>query len=114
MSKKICRKEKGIKNVRYQYWVKHIEAWQRSDLTQEEYSQKVGINYGTFKWWRGQFKKNNSQFLPVRIIQEKEEDSVRSSEIEIRLPGSLSVIIKRDFEEDFLKRVIKSLGSCHV
>ena len=45
----------------------------------------------------------------MRIIPEK-----INSEIEIRLAGSLSVIVKKDFEEDLLRRVIKSLGGSRV
>ena len=109
MSQEICRRECDAKrNARYQNWSSHIKNWKESGLSQIEYCKRDDLKYGTFKAWACKFKEK-SEFLPVRIIPEK-----INSEIEIRLPGSLSVIVKRDFEEDLLKRVIKSLGGCHV
>ena len=106
----------SIKNekigVRREYWLKHVEEWKRSGLGQVEYCRKTGAKYERFKWWIRRLKKSD-KFLPVRIIFE-EKDTRGISEIEIKLRGSLSIIVKRDFEEDFLKRVIKSLEPYHV
>ncbi len=94
--------------VRREYWLTHVEEWKRSGLGEVEYCKRTGAKYERLKWWIYRDKKNN-QFLPVQIIPEK-----LSPEIEIRLPGSLSIIVKRDFEEDLLRRVIKSLGGYRV
>jgi hypothetical protein len=109
MSQEICRREwDAERNARHQSWSTHVKNWKESGLSQTEYCQRAEIKYGTFKAWACKFKEK-PEFLPVRIIPSK-----TTSEIEIRLPGCLSVIVKKDFEEDLLRRVIKSLGGCHV
>ena len=109
MSQEICRREWDTeRTARHQSWSTHVKNWKESGLSQAEYCQRADIKYGTFKTWVFKFKEK-PEFLPVRIIPAK-----INSEIEIRLPGSLSVIVKKDFEEDLLRRVIKSLGGCHV
>ncbi|HQS84976.1 MAG TPA: hypothetical protein PLY23_08815 [Alphaproteobacteria bacterium] len=108
MSEEIINIQNEKLEVRREYWLNHVEEWKRSGLGQVEYCRRTGAKYERLRWWIDRLKKNN-QFLPVRIIPEK-----INSEIEIRLPGSLSVIVKKDFEEDLLRRVIKSLGGYHV
>ena len=108
MSQEIINIQNEKLEVRREYWLNHVEEWKRSGLGQVEYCRRTGAKYERLRWWIDRLKKSN-QFLPVRIIPEK-----INPEIEIRLPGSLSVIVKRDFEEDLLRRVIKSLGGCHV
>ena len=109
MSQEICRRGwDAERNARHQNWSTHIKNWKESGLNQAEYCRRADIKYGTFKAWACKFKEK-PEFLPVRIIPEK-----INPEIEIRLSGSLSVIVKRDFEEDLLRRVIKSLGGRHV
>ena len=109
MSQEICRRDwNAERNERHQNWSAHVKNWKESGLSQAEYCQRAEIKYGTFKAWACKFKEK-PEFLPVRIIPAK-----INSEIEIRLLGSLSVVVKKDFEEDLLKRVIKSLGGWHV
>ncbi len=108
MSQEIINIQNEKLEIRREYWLNHVEEWKRSGLGQVEYCRRTGAKYERLKWWIDSLKKK-SEFLPVRIIPAK-----INSEIEIRLPGSLSVIVKKDFEEDLLRRVIKSLGGCHV
>ncbi len=97
MRQEIRRRERDAeRNARHQNWSTHVKNWKESGLSQAEYCQRADIKYGTFKTWVFKFKEN-PEFLPVRIIPAK-----INSEIEIRFAGSLSVIVKRDFEEDLL------------
>lgn len=92
------------------YWTNHVAAWEKSGLSLEEYSEKAEVPYGQLKWWAWNLMEKY-QFLSKSVKPEEKEEK---REIEIRLPGSLSIIVKKGFEEDLLKKVIKSLGGCHV
>ena len=107
MSQEIINIQNEKLEARRAYWIRQVEEWKKSGLGQVEYCKKTGVKYERLKWWICRDKKIG-QFLSVRVIPEK-----TNSEIEIRL-GSLRVIVKRDFEEDFLRRVIKSIGFYHV
>ncbi len=112
MNQKIINTKNEKIEVRREYWLKHVEEWKRRGLGQIEYCRRTGFKYERLKWWICRLKKSD-KFLPVRIIFE-EKCTREISEIEIKLRGSLSVIVKRNFEGDLLKRVIKSLESYHV
>ncbi|MGQ9427625.1 IS66 family insertion sequence element accessory protein TnpA, partial [Gilvimarinus sp. DZF01] len=34
------------------HWQRHVDAWQRSDLTQKAYCESQGISVATFGYWR--------------------------------------------------------------
>ena len=53
-------------------WIKHIQNWQDSDLTQKDYCQQHDLNYNSFVYWRGQIKqsKKSADFLarPKQVL----------------------------------------------
>ena len=111
MSPRIISEKDKEREKKREYWTKQIGEWKESGLSQTDYCQRVGVKYNNFKWWRWKLKKKG-QFLAVRVIPE-EKGLEKSSEIEIRI-GPLSVIAGVDFEEDLLRRVIKSLEDYHA
>lgn len=108
MSSQTRRNLKEDAEVRRQYWINHKDAWEKSGLSQVEYSRRVGVKYERFKWWMSRIKKKDI-FLPVRVIPEK-----INTGIEIRMGEFLRVVVQRDFEEEHLRRVVKSLREFHV
>lgn len=54
-------------------WVKHIEGWKKSGLTQPRYCERELISYETFKRWRQRLRSgavvrgSAPRFVPVRI-----------------------------------------------
>lgn len=34
------------------HWQRHVDAWQRSDLTQKAYCESQGVSVATFGYWR--------------------------------------------------------------
>jgi len=95
-----------------EHWLNQIRNWKESRLSKAEYCRRTGIRYGKFKWWEYRLKEKEL-FLPVRILSEKVPVE-RSCGIEIRGPGVFSIILKGDFEENLLKKALKSLESHDV
>jgi hypothetical protein len=63
-----------MKRVRGEvHWLKHIEGWKRSGLTQPRYCERESISYDTFKRWRGRLgpdrglRDGGPGFVPVRV-----------------------------------------------
>ena len=54
-------------------WLKHIEGWKKSGLTQPRYCQRESISYDTFKRWRQRLgpgrgvRGGDPGFVPVRV-----------------------------------------------
>lgn len=110
MTEEISDMEKRKIAEQKKYWTNHVEAWEESGLSLEEYAEKKEVPYGQLKWWAWNLMEKE-QFSEA-IIKAKEKEERR--EIEIRFSGTLSVIVKKGFEEDLLKKVIKSLGGYYV
>lgn len=66
-------------------WQRHIEGWQRSQLSQREYCEKKNISYARFGYWRTRLKRTaqpKKKLLPVAIARP-------SSSITIFLTGGI-------------------------
>ena len=37
-------------------WNKHIQGWQRTNITQTQYCNKHGLSIAAFRWWRRRLK----------------------------------------------------------
>jgi hypothetical protein len=54
-------------------WLKHIEGWKKSGLTQPQYCERESISYATFRRWRRRLgpgrglRGRASGFVPVRV-----------------------------------------------
>jgi hypothetical protein len=65
-------------------WINHIEAWQRSGLTQSAYCRGRGLNYHTFSARLSDYRKARKSSLPTLIP--------------VQLPASAmgAIVLKRD------------------
>lgn len=110
-SQKNSTKNKTQKE-KQEHWLNHIKNWKESRLSKAEYCRRAGIRYGKFKWWEYRLK-GKELFLPVRILSEKVLVE-KYCGIEIRGSGVFSIILKGDFEESLLKKLLKVLESYDV
>ena len=106
------RKYDQERKSNYESWQGRVQAWKESGLSQREYCQRSSLKYGTFKNWIGKLRKQGN-FLPVCIVSEKKKEGF-GYEIEIRTPRDFSIILKNDFEEEVLKKILKTMESWHV
>lgn len=53
------------------HWVKHIEAWQSSGLSQAAYCRQQGLNYNTFSGRLCDYRRSQSEsptaLIPIRV-----------------------------------------------
>jgi len=61
-------------------WQQHIDEWQRSGLSQQDYCRNYGIALATFGYWRRKLKTDESErprFYP--LVVSTEADAKRAS-----------------------------------
>ena len=112
---------------RTKQWVKHIEQWRSSGLTQRAYCTRESIGYATFKRWRGLLRDGNSgrgrmpRFVPVQlggagVVRPVAPYPVGQSGnpmighgVEIRLLSGRVIALSRHYDEVDLARLIRML-----
>jgi len=50
------------------YWQKHLEAWDQSDLTQEAYCASHGLSVKSFYRWRRKQKESIAAGKPLTLV----------------------------------------------
>jgi transposase len=109
-------------------WEKRIERWRDSGLSAKEYAAEVGINAGSLKWWAwrvGAAEKSQPPKVRARRRRSpKIASAVTSSPltfvemattvtatdaIEIVLPSTVRVRVRRGFDDTTLRRVLDVL-----
>jgi hypothetical protein len=79
-------------------WRQHIEAWQRSGLSQAEYCAKQQINVRTFTARLSDYRKlpksDSSALIPVQVVPSKSKDAAiiftHAQGHRLELPASVS------------------------
>jgi hypothetical protein len=90
----------------------HIEAWQRSGLSQAAYCRQVGIHPGTFSAWvradRVLFMDTGRQLIPVRV---EPQDLPGSSEaLRLHLSGDRQLELPSTVSPRWLAELLQCLG----
>jgi hypothetical protein len=107
--------EKSKSDIRREEFRKHVEAHEKSGLTQKEFCEKNGIVLSQFVYYRCLFRKNHlpaikaSGFNPVTVI---EKEKITSGDIRISLPNGFSCQIPRDFSAEKVKQLMQVLLTC--
>lgn len=112
---------------RARWWVKHVEGWKSSGLTQRAYCERESISYDTFKRWRQRHRAKRSadmratRLVPVRVgavsrVHGVPVQSARGSEctaigsgVEIRLSSGRVIALGMEYGEVELARLIRML-----
>lgn len=85
----------------------HIDAWQQSQLSQQNYCKQTGINYYTFNSWITKQKLKPTQastFLKVEAAPEP--DSPTENFATLTFSNQLTLELHQEVSAQFLKQLI--------
>lgn len=108
-----------MKRDHKEYWLKHLDAWRKSNLTNEEYCANHKLSPKLFSNWKSRLYKEQPDlksnheievpvFLPVDVV-EPESPISASSSICIEFGQSIRIHLNPDFDERHLKRIFSVL-----
>lgn len=94
-------------------WQQHIDEWQRSGLSQQDYCRIHGIALATFGYWRRKLKRNESakpRFYPLVVSTEKDAEIISHENSGLRvLLGRFAIEIGDQFSPAVLQRLVTTL-----
>lgn len=102
------------KESKTQFWQKHFNLWEESELSQKRYCDENSVSYWSFKTWYsklkpeiGAKKKNFIKLNPEKII------NISSGKIEIFLTDEIKISLNEDISENNLKKILSALALTH-
>ena len=107
--------QKPTLHIKHEEFRKHVEAYEKSGLTQKTFCEKNGIVLSQFVYYRCMFKKNrphakkSTGFNPVMIVDNEKNIP---GDIRISLPNGFSCHIPRDFSAEKVKQLMQVLLTC--
>ena len=93
-----------------QFWRGHIEAWDRSELTQEAYCAAHGLNIRSFYRWRHKQSeaavaaKSSLTLVPVSV-----DSPARAGGLRVRSPGGWQIEVPADAPASWLGELLRQL-----
>ena len=99
---------------KYQFWLNHIEAWSRSELSQAEYTRQHALSIKSFAYYKRRYGTEpepppRPQLVPVVMPEENSADSILppGSGITLTSPGGFRLELPTDFDESCLRRILQ-------
>jgi hypothetical protein len=105
---------------RRRFWEAHLQAWQRSGLTQTEYCGRQGLSRRGFCFWKRRLaslaatERSSVRFVPVAIRPDAE---VRAADRDVApatgltlVTGGYRIEVGDRFVPDTLTRLLSTLG----
>jgi len=108
-------------NPRGQFWLNHVQQWQRSDATQIQYCKEHDLSVAAFRWWRRKLiqdkrlldSKKGSPTEPVTTFTEIRipgvTDSATVYHYEITLPNQTQLRFRRNFDAEAVSALVSLL-----
>jgi len=94
---------------RTDYWQIHLNAWQKSNISQNQYCKKNKINPSLFSKWKIKLSDfTDSGLVKLKFNNQRANENLGT--IEIKINQKYSVIIYPDFNHQFFRQVISLLG----
>ena len=94
-------------------WQQHIDEWQRSGLSQQDYCRSHGISLASFGYWRRKLKRNESakpRFYPLVVSTGRDAEITSHENSELRvLLGRFAIEIGDKFNPAALQRLVTTL-----
>jgi len=70
-----------------EYWQRHLEAWDRSDLTQREYCLANGLSVESLRRWRRRAQKGLDVKSPLTLVAARVSSPVSEGVVRLHSPG---------------------------
>ena len=87
-----------------------VGGFEQSGLTQAAYCRARGISLRQFHYWRemAATSRRSSSFVELEVVREAEA----SGEIELRLPGGVTAVVRADTKASLIRRLLRAAKSC--
>lgn len=90
-----------------QFWLEHINSWQKSNIEQTEYCRRHGLKRHTFWYWKAKFSKDSSVSLvpvPIKINIPPEQKP-----LVVNINSRFRIEVSGDFEAATLGKLVRTL-----
>jgi hypothetical protein len=96
------------------HWQAHVNAAEKSGLSRAEYCRRYNLSYHTMTYWKRKLSRSNNcqttlvpVTLPAALVRKGREHN--QAELQIILPGKMSVAVGNDFSPATLRRLLTVL-----
>ncbi|MHB1220436.1 MAG: IS66 family insertion sequence element accessory protein TnpA [Gammaproteobacteria bacterium] len=105
--------------TKQEHWLTHIKQWEESELSQQVYCKRSGINLNSFTYWRGKFLSSVEQkvkpgFVPIKIASNPVLAGDAKQSIQIKLLTGHIVYVPTNVDINDIARLISLLGVPHA
>ena len=108
-----------VRGANRQHWLTRIKEWEESNLSQQAYCTRSGINPNSFTYWRGKFLSSSTSGVKPKFVRVKMAvnhvaavDAPRS--IQIKLLTGHVVYIPANLDVNEIAKLINLLGAPHA
>ena len=95
-------------------WQAHVNAAEKSGLSRAEYCRRYNLSYHTMTYWKRKLSRSNNRqatlvpvTLPAALMRNGGQHN--QAELQIILPGKLSVAVGNNFSPDTLNKLLTVL-----
>ncbi len=105
---------KELRQEKRRFWKAHIQAWEKSGFSQNEYCRRNTLKNSQLTYWKTKFKQERSRqihFAPVPVeATGKTQRSIDSSDSGLAVQlGRVRIKIQNNFNHDSFVKVVSIL-----
>jgi len=97
----------------HQIWQEHMNAWEKSGLSQKTYCNEQGIKLATFGLWRKRLRATEQKHISFIKASSRiqEEGTPRNVVLQLVLPNGVRLGLNEDIKESLLHQVLHFVGA---
>lgn len=101
------------KSPRHQIWQAHINAWEKSGLTQKIYCNEHGLKLATFGVWRKRLQAPEQERLSFIKASSRVQEDYASGKVvlQLALPNGVRLGLNEEINESLLHQVLHFAGA---
>jgi hypothetical protein len=101
-----------------EFWVAAVAECERSELTQESFAMRRGLNLSTLRSWIYKLRRERKasvSLVPVRVItstapKARQRDEEAAAEIAIELPNGIRLRFSSEIAPEYVAALVQRLG----
>ena len=95
----------------HQIWQEHMNAWEKSGLSQKAYCNEQGIKLATFGLWRKRLRAPERISFIKASSRVQEEGTPRNVVLQLVLPNGVRLGLNEGIKETLLHQVLHFAGA---
>ena len=97
----------------HQIWQEHMNAWEKSGLSQKAYCNEQGIKLATFGLWRKRLRAPEQKRLSfIKASARVQEEGIpRNVVLQLVIPNGVRLGLNEDIKESLLHQVLHFAGA---